>query len=256
MNEISLSISPVDERATPSRERWKECPVDDRAVFFAAHPECVISAERLSSLESRISAEARHRFFGHAFSSDDLEDVKADIRLRLFELATSYRDTDPMTGDPIYDYLFQTDSYIVSHSALRASSEIRRENRRKGREISLEIDLDGDGEFDAIRSAVEMTQGEDDISDDIADSLSYTEIRASIVAKLSPAETRVFEMLETDRARGEVAIDLGIKRQTVHLHMNKIREVTRRALIDHGHDSRDLEARKTIRRPIRRRAAR
>lgn len=234
--------------ATPRRPRvarWQEPVIDDHAAFAQAHPETVISESLWARLEPEIARRAALLEFDG--SPDTQAELRAELRTRIIEAATGYRETDA-DGNPVFDYLEQAPRYIVWHAAGRVYSGLRRDRRHQKLTDRIEL-LGGSDEWGEPRPA------------DVADpstfgsptaQMEHNELYAEISDRLFPAQRRVLELLEEGLDRGEIGERLGITRKTVHDHINAIRLATLEAIGDDTHTHAIVTDRRAVRRPSRR----
>jgi DNA-binding CsgD family transcriptional regulator len=209
-------------------QRWVETTPPDPAAFYADHPECVLTPERMAALEPYVNQFAR--LAGNKFDADRQEEQRQAIWVRIAECATAYRSTDPLTGQPVYDFLSQNPSYIVMHAAARVRSAVRREVGAKERLgiVSFETPIASsrDGETVELGSLIAARTVE------AVDEASHNELAQKIAARLSPAQRRLFVLIAEGATAAEAGHLIGLKRQTVHDHMKVIRQVTREVVGD------------------------
>lgn len=209
--------------ADEQQSRWIETTPPDPAAFYEAHPQCVLTPERMAVLAPYVHQFAR--LAGNKFDIDQQEEQRQAIWVRIAECATAYRRTDPATGEPIYDFLEQQPSYIVMHAAARVRSSVRREVGAKERlgiiSFQTPIPSSKEGETVELGSLVPARTVE------AVDEASHRELATKIAARLSPAQRRLFVLIAEGATPAEAGHLIGLKRQTVHDHMKVIREVTR-----------------------------
>lgn len=230
---------------TAPRERWNEPVVEDYSAFYAAHPETRLAWSDIESLRSEIHR--RVRLLSPYASVDEHADLEADLTLRVLEAATGTRSRDELTGEPIYDYMAQEPVYIVWHASGKVSSTLR----RHWKEIEATVPLED--------IAPHSEDAEPDEPVDVADRtpfrplarLEHQELRDAIASRLSPAQLRIFRLLDAGYERPEIAEMLTLDRRTIHSHMAVIRGATEAVLAGW---SEGLEA-STMRRHAARRAS-
>lgn len=201
-----------------STRRWIEPKIDDYPSFFRTHPETVVDSALLAELSEEVACRAR----ALEFDPEQAEEIQNEINLRVIEAATSYR-IDPETEQPIYDYLKQNRRYIVWHASGKVYSRLRRERRQMKQTISLS------------NQSVANKNEEDEQQEDAPIALSYLvdfnanleydELRRAIVRRLTPAQRKVFYLLEVGFTRSEISEILRRNRRTVCDHVRAIRKV-------------------------------
>lgn len=203
--------------------RWVETTPTDPAAFYAAHPQCVLTPERMATLEPYVNQFAR--LAGNKFDADRQEEQRQAIWVRIAECATAYRSTDPATGLPVYDFIDQHPSYIVMHAAARIRSAVRREVGAKDRLgiVSFETPIASSREGETVELGSLIAAR----TVNAIDEASHHEIVQKIAVRLSPAQRRLFVLIAEGATPAEAGHLTGLKRQTVHDHMKAIREVAR-----------------------------
>ena len=241
----SQSITSAPERAAASVGRWQEPEILDHAAFASAHPETVVSPELWERLEPEIRRRASLLDFDSAAHVQ--ADLQAELRLRIIEAATAFRRTDE-DGEPVFDYLEQHPRYIVWHASGRVYSTLRRDRRGTKITDSIEI-LGGEDEWGELTPAEVLDPS---TLASPSDALEHGELLAGIRDRLFPAQQRVLEMLDEGLDRGEIGERLGISRQTVHGHLQAIREAALEMLADDNQGLAMVSGRRASRRPSRR----
>lgn len=219
-NDIEVETSEVQY----PRERWVEPVVEDYPAFYAAHPETRLTMADIEGLRAEIHR--RVRKLAPYSSAEEHADLEADLTLRVLEAATGSRRRDELTGEPVYDYMAQEPVYIVLHASGKVSSNLR----RHWKEIESTVPLE------AI-----APHTEDDDPDDLVDvvdrtpflplaRLEHSELSEAIATRLSPAQLRIFRLLDAGYERPEIAELLKLDRRTIHSHMAAIRVATEEIL--------------------------
>lgn len=219
--EIAGALCPPPRAGRNGVGRWTEATIVDPARFYRAYPEAVVTEQVLDRLAPDIAARAR------ALDQDGIEqeEIRAEIRARIVECAASYRRFDE-SGQPVFDYLDQHPSYIVQHAAIPSYSRLRKE--RRGGFASIRIDRgweDADGDIHTIEIA-------DDNRVEPLDALLFSELHASIGARLEGPTATVFRLIVEGLERSEIAEQLSLDRRRVHEHVAKIRIATTAALLE------------------------
>jgi DNA-directed RNA polymerase specialized sigma24 family protein len=206
---------------TEQAARWTEYRPEDPAAFFAAHPECELTPERIARLEPYVTQFARAA--GFKFDADRQEELRQSIWARILECATAYRSTDA-EGNPVFDYLAQHPQYIVMHAAARVRSSVRTELRAKERlapiSLSTEISLGGDGDTTELGSLLPAPGETPD------QQVGLDDLVGRVDARLSPAQSRLFRLIANGLSPAEAGHTIGLARQTVSDHMRAIRRET------------------------------
>ncbi len=243
-NEETTLALRSDAEALP---RWIEPDIEDHVAFLIAHPECEVTAERLIELRSEIVRRA-YRIDGRPQVQEDL---RAAIELRIVEAATAYRHTDA-TGAPIYDYLAQRKSYIVQHAAGTVYSAVRRARAAEKRLPMVRIaEVSEDDNDGVVIESIEDPHA----AHAVVGGPEYEELTTAINDLLSPAQRRVYALLEVGEEGSDIGRTLGLARGTVHNHMDAIRSAAR-AVLDRGHGPAPLSSRRISRAKAQDRAAR
>lgn len=223
--------------------RWRAPGITDRSAFLAAHPECRPSDELLAELEPHLHYRARS--IEPTADPDRHEELVSEILASIFECATHYRRTDPLTGEPVYDYLQQRAGYIVQHAAGRVYSAVRRQ-RAADRHLRPQL-------LSATRWD-DPEAGDMEIADasvpDLAELADAHELVEAIAGKLrNQTRRQVFRLLMAGLSRQEVGAELGIARQRVHDHVLAIRDAANEVL-EHRRKIIDFEERRLRHQPI------
>lgn len=243
MSVQEIVLEPAEAEAATPKNRWVEPVVDDYPAFYAAHPETHLSMADIEALRSEIHH--RVRLLAPYASRDQHADLEADLTLRVLEAATGTREADPLTGEPVYDYMAQKPGYIVLHASGKVSSALRRHWKEIEATVTLDAiaphpeDGDEEGPVDVVDRATWRP----------TERLEHVELRDAIAAQLSNAELRVFRLLDAGLTRPEIAELLTLDRRTIHSHMAKIRKATE-AVMAHRADGIDAAVlrRRTARR--------
>jgi RNA polymerase sigma factor (sigma-70 family) len=244
-NTPSQPSTTAPERAAAAAGRWQEPEILDRAAFASAHPETVVTPELWERLEPEIRRRASLLDFDS--SAHVQADLQAELRLRIIEAATAFRRTDA-DGEPVFDYLEQHPRYVVWHAAGRVYSTLRRD--RRGTKVTDSIEsLGGEDEWGEPTPAEVLDPA---TLASPTDALEHGELLAGIRERLFPAQQRVLEMLDEGLDRGEIGERLGISRQTVHGHLQAIREAALEMLADDDQGLAMIADRRASRRPSRR----
>ena len=231
---LAARIGADQAASAPAIDRWREEPLADPASFYAAHPECVVSGAMLDHLEPQIRLAVVRIDRLARQNQDRFEDLSSQIRLRIIEAATAWRRRDPASGEPVYDYLSQTDGYIVEHASGAVASHVRRE--RKIAEHLRLTSLDGVGAYADLSDEADgevadpASMHEGDFSDAVAEGIDLDRFKALVRSRLSPAERSVFDLLVVGFTRAEVPRQMSVSRQTVHPHMKAIQSAARVAM--------------------------
>jgi hypothetical protein len=216
--------------------------MSDPSAFYAAHPECVVTGEMFEKLEPQIRIAVTRIDRLARINPDLAEDLAAQIRLRIIEASAGYRCRDAETGVPIYDYLDQSDSYIVEHAAGAVSSQQRRE--RKIAERLRTVSMEGMTQFMDISDDAEVELGDStspaygDFSDTVAEEIDLERFTALVRSRLSTAEKSVFDLLVIGFTRAEVHREMNLSRQSVHPHMRAIQNAAKVAMAKMGQPER------------------
>lgn len=210
--------------------RWLEPQIADYGSFFQEHPEAAVSSDLLTSLRDEVARRART--IDNNWDPERQRELQAEINLRIIEAATSYRSLDPVTNAPVFDYLQQHRGYIVHHAAGKVSSQFRRERREAARTLRLlsigsqESDEEDLGNEERLEDVVDARS----LTSEPTAQMEHDELRDAISARLSPAQLKVFHLLDAGLTRPEIGQTLGLSRQTVHDHVVAIRKETSSAL--------------------------
>ena len=245
MSTFATNITEAERLELAALPRWQRPVIVDRAAFFVAHPECRVDAALLDELGDEIRSCARN--LDPLASSERRAEITQEIVAGIIDCATHYRQLDPVSGAPIFDYLSQSRGYVVRHAAGPVSSEIRRD-RRSAPTVTLGATLSGSSDFD---------DGED-LADDVMDTdtpttesqVEYSDLVLRINAGLTPDQRQVFALMVEGHQRPEIGQLLGLARQRVHEYTEEIRLATTAALANR--QIAPLERTSTHRRPVRR----
>lgn len=203
--------------------RWRPVKIEDREAFLRDHPECRLTEAAYQELKSAIKS--RINKLDPSGTKERKADLETDILTGILDSATHYRETDPTTGQPIFDFLAQSKGYIVQHASHRACTMLRHERDASKNEMPFPTAALV-SEFHAGGGPNDMVPTPDPLDSSGAfavDNVDTVNLRTALEAQLTPSQMRTLEIVLDGGRRSDVVAITGLARQRVHEHMLAIR---------------------------------